>query len=113
MIGQYLSNTNENATVLILQKKFETKQGLGWSWITMTATVVKFVPHGTLFQASHNSSRTRCSARGIVLGRALPSLTARTVHYTSAVSVRSTPHPRLVYLQKKLQNKYCSTFIYI
>ena len=28
MIGQYLSNTNENATVSISKKKFWTKQGL-------------------------------------------------------------------------------------
>jgi len=28
MIGQYLSQTNESATVPVLQKFFETKQGL-------------------------------------------------------------------------------------
>jgi len=32
MIGQYLSNTNENATVSILQKFFGTKQGLPTSF---------------------------------------------------------------------------------
>ena len=40
MIGQYLLNTNKNATVSILQKKFGAKQGLSSEKILDFGTVV-------------------------------------------------------------------------
>jgi hypothetical protein len=58
----------------------------------MEGVLLKFVPHGTLFEASRNSSGTGCSARGIVLTRSCTGLTdcAYSSLYVSRFS--STPH---------------------
>jgi len=46
MIGQYLSNTNENATIRILQKKFGTKQDLSvLDWVRKKILIAPLLVH--------------------------------------------------------------------